>query len=119
MRRPLQRETVAAEYSVPGRNDLHDCRNGRRIHEGMCWGAAAREKNGATTSKTKTVTTKPKTRFPNIPQHWPKKPYRALAIGVRKKIRQEALDKKSSFREVAHRGVPKNLAAHLVSQRLT
>jgi hypothetical protein len=25
------------------------------IHEGMCWGAAAREKNGSTTSKRKTA----------------------------------------------------------------
>jgi hypothetical protein len=24
---------------------------GKRIHEGMCWGAAATEKNGATASK--------------------------------------------------------------------
>ena len=37
-------ETVAAEYPVSGRNGLHDCRNGRRIHEGMCWGAAAKKR---------------------------------------------------------------------------
>jgi hypothetical protein len=36
-----RRKTVAAEYSVSGRIGLSDCRNGRRIHEGMCWGAAA------------------------------------------------------------------------------
>lgn len=37
---------------------------GSRIHEGMCWGAAANEKNGSTTSKTKTVTTRSPNRTP-------------------------------------------------------
>ncbi|MGA9062342.1 MAG: hypothetical protein WB341_11825 [Terracidiphilus sp.] len=50
----MQCETVAAEYSVSG-SDLAGRRNGGWIHEGMCWGAAASEKNGSTTSKRKTV----------------------------------------------------------------
>ncbi len=50
----MQCETVAAEYSVSG-SDLAGRRNGGWIHEGMCRGAAASEKNGSTTSKRKTV----------------------------------------------------------------
>ena len=52
-------ETVAEESSVPvpqsGPGRLPT--NGGRIHEGMCWGAAALEKNGSTTSKNMTATT--------------------------------------------------------------
>ena len=50
LRRPGVRETVAPEYSVSGPRGLNDCRKGGRIHGGMDRGAAAREKNGATTS---------------------------------------------------------------------
>jgi hypothetical protein len=41
------RETVAREYSVSDPAGSGRLPVGRRIHEGMDWGAAAREKNGA------------------------------------------------------------------------
>jgi hypothetical protein len=44
------RETVAPEYSVSGWRGPGRLPVGRRIHGGMDWGAAAHEKNGATTS---------------------------------------------------------------------
>jgi hypothetical protein len=32
---------------VPGRTDLSDCRDGKRIHEGTYWGAAAKKRTAA------------------------------------------------------------------------
>jgi hypothetical protein len=122
MRRPLQCETVAKNTRCQVLADLTGRREWRMDSRRDVLGCSRKEKNGATTSKRKTVTTNPKTRFPNIQQHWPKKPDRALAIGVRKKIHQEALDKKDSFREVAHdrrfSAVPENPAAPATRRHL-
>jgi hypothetical protein len=67
----------------------------------MCWGAAAREKNGSTTSKRKTVSdivvefairkTDEETTE--------KSPSGALALNLRRNIRQVALDTTNSFRD--------------------
>ena len=46
----LAGEMVAKNHRCQTREALNDCRTCRRIHEGMCWGAAAHEKNGSTTS---------------------------------------------------------------------
>jgi hypothetical protein len=51
------RETVEPEYSVSGSNEPGRLPVGRRVHEGMYWGAAAYEKNGATTSQNMTAIT--------------------------------------------------------------
>ena len=67
-------------------------------------GCSRKEKNGATTSKTKTVTTTPrKTRYPSFTYN--RKPAQkstrqAFPEKLCNKLRQEALDNRGSFREV-------------------
>jgi hypothetical protein len=65
----------------------------------MSRGAAAYEKNGATTSQNMTVITKLHSRFLNPTQTTRTKPDIALAWKMRRKIRREALDPRSSFRD--------------------
>ena len=62
-------------------------------------GAAAHEKNGATTSQNMTAITTLHNRFLNSTQTANTKPDVALAHNIRRKIRQEALDPRSSFRD--------------------
>jgi hypothetical protein len=40
---------------VPGRTDLSDCRDGKRIHEGTYWGAAAKKRTAAIEPEKKTA----------------------------------------------------------------
>ena len=63
-------------------------------------GCSRKGKNGATTSKTKTVLTTLETRIPNSKRCRSNQPGDGWAIGVRKKTGREALDRKGSFREV-------------------
>jgi hypothetical protein len=72
----------------------------------MCWGAAAHEKNGSTTSKIKTVTIEPKIPLPGNDKDkklWQKGPRRAFTPNVCKKSRQKALDTKTLSGMGCHR----------------
>jgi len=112
----LQCETVAenTRCRVPPRGP-NDCRNRQAYSRRDVLGCSRPEKNGSTTSKTKTVTTR-------IPGSCARddnstlgrtKPLIASALGVREKIHQDPLDKAGSFREVAHGfGIPPSRAEH-------
>ena len=71
------RETVGPEYSVSGSKEPGRLPVGRRIHEGMDRGAAAYEKNGATTSQNMTAITNLHNRFLKANSNQQQKPRQA------------------------------------------
>ncbi len=101
----LQCETVAenTRCRVPVRGP-NDCRNRQAYSRRDVLGCSRPEKNGSTTSKTKTVTTRSpdSSARDDNPTLGRTKPLVASALGVRTKKHQDPLDKAGSFREVAH-----------------
>ena len=100
----LQCETVAENTPcrVPVRGP-GDCRNRQTYSRRDVLGCSRNEKNGATTSKTKTVTTRSpdSSARDDNPTLGRTKPLVASALGVRTKKHQDPLDKAGSFREGA------------------
>jgi len=101
----LQCETVAenTRCRVPVRGPGAS-RNRQAYSRRDVLGCSRKEKNGATTSKTKTVTTRSpdSSARDDNPTLGRTKPLVASALGVRTKKHQDPLDKAGSFREVAH-----------------
>ena len=120
-------ETVAenSQCRVPTRGP-NDCRNRQAYSRRDVLGCSRKEKNGSTTSKTKTVTTiqSPDScaRHDN-PTLGQTKPLVASALGVRTKKRQDPLDKSGSFRDGAsvrfslQYGGTKNTSARAVDRQ--
>ncbi len=105
----LQREMVAEEYSVSGPQRIWAAAATRQTYSRRdVLGCRREEKNGATTSKRKTMTTCSFLRIldNDNPQPCSQKPSGTPAIKVREKIHQEPLDTTDSFREVAPARTP-------------
>ena len=104
-------ETVAEESSVSGPPRAWTAaRQGQTHSRRDVLGCSRKEKNGSTTSKNKTVTTRhpARPRYQNLEPRPTKRHAAVSALGVRKKTHQKPLDTKGPFRDVPPDPQPKS-----------